>query len=83
MNYDVIWKNNIGFRNGGSVYGSLDNNNKTTTYNQWQQYLTILGMGNYYVGKDVSWLELGLGFVGDESDKSIKIQPPGITMTVA
>jgi len=71
LNYDVVWKNNLGFRIGGSVYGSRDDNHQNTTYNEWQQYFTILVTGNYYVGKGANRLELGMGFVGGELDKSI------------
>jgi len=82
INYDVIFRNNLGFRLGGSVYGTLDDNQRHT-YNEFQRYFTILFMGNYYVGHKSNRLELGLGFVEGEIDKSYKIQPPGLTMTVA
>lgn len=86
VNYDVIFKDNVGFRLGGSVYGfpinSYDNNNQYR-YHSWQKDFTVLFMGNYYLGHGASRLQLGLGYLYGELDKSFKIQPPGLTMTIA
>ncbi len=82
LNYDVIFKNNLGFRIGGSAFASLNDQNYNSN-DEWTKYFTILFMGNYYVGHGRSRLQLGAGYVFGDMGKDPGLKPPAFTMTVA
>ncbi|MFD2532246.1 hypothetical protein [Gracilimonas halophila] len=77
LNYDVINKNNIGFRVGITPYFDLTINDKELPKNndRSSQSFLLIGMGNYYFGTGLHRLETGLGMVFSVTDRNIR---PGL-----
>lgn len=82
LNYDVIFKNNLGIRIGGSAFGSLHDQSQGSN-DEWTKYFTMLFMGNYYIGHGRSRLQLGAGYVIGDMGSEPGLNPPAITMTIA
>jgi len=84
LNYDVAFRNNWGFRLGGSYYPASANDGVFYTSSVGSTAFLGLVMGLRFFGQTPNQLETGVGFLFgsiDEPQKWHTIKPPGLTFT--